>query len=248
MDLELSKRLRELRKKKQFSQAFVAEKLSISQAAYSLIENSQNCINTDHVKKLSALYNVTTDFIITGRDNSVAISPSNGFVPFIKPQAQGGFIKNPTDQLFHDETEWFKIPGFNPTSDHRLFEVEGNSMVPTVFSGDILVCQKIDHWERILDGSIVVLMTADSLQVKRIHRTSGKEFKFECDNPAEGLDFTLQENEIKELSMVRGKISNILVPHHQVTSMGKVQNLERRIEFLEKEIFTTLKKMKKSEK
>lgn len=248
MDLGLAKRLRELRKKKHFSQAFVAEKLSISQAAYSLIENSQNCINTDHVKKLSALYNVTTDYIITGRDNFVAISPSNGFVPLIKLYAQGGFIKNPTDQLFHEETEWFKIPGFNPTSDHRLFEVEGNSMAPTVFSGDILVCQKVKNWDRILDGSIVVLMTSDSLLVKRIHRTTGKEFKFECDNPAEGVDFTISESEIKELSMVRGKISSILVPHHQVTSMGKVQNLERRIEFLEKEIFTTLKKIRNEPK
>lgn len=248
MDLELAKRLRELRKKKHFSQAFVAEKLFISQAAYSLIENSQNCINTDHVKKLSALYDVTTDYIIKGRDNSVAISPSNGFVPFIKPNAQGGFIKNPTEQLFHEETEWFKIPGFDPTSDHRLFQVEGNSMVPTVFSGDILVCQKVDNWDRILDGSIVVLLTTDSLQVKRIHRTTGKQFKFECDNPAEAFEITLSETEIKELSMVRGKISNVLVPHHQVTSMGKVQNLESRIAFLEKEIFKTLKKLRKEEK
>lgn len=245
MDLELAKRLRELRKKNKFSQAYVAEKLCISQAAYSLIEGSRNCINTDHVKKLSALYNVTTDYIIKGREDSVAISPDNGFVPFIKPKAQGGFIKNPTDQLFHEETEWFKIPGFDPTSDHRLFEVEGNSMVPTVFAGDILVCQKVDNWDRILDGSIVVLLTTNFLEVKRIHRTTSKEFKFLCDNPAVGVDIILPESEIKELSMVRGKISNVLVPHHQVTSMGKVQNLEKRIEFLEKEIFTTLKRLRK---
>lgn len=244
MDLEIGKRLQELRKKNRFSQAFVAEKLCISQGAYSLIENSQNCINTDHVKKLSELYNVTTDFIIKGKEDAITISPSNGFVPFIKASAHGHFIKNPTDQLFHEEVEWFKIPGFNPTADHRLFEVEGDSMAPTVFSGDILICQKVDHWEKILDGSIVILMTYNSLSVKRIHRTNTSGFTFESDNPAENNQLTLEENEIQELHMVRGKISNVLVPNHQMTSMGKVQNLERRIEFLEKEIFSALKKLK----
>lgn len=238
MDLEIGNRLQELRKKNRFSQAFIADKLSISQAAYSLIENSLNCINTDHVKKLSDLYNVTTDFIIKGARRSTTISPSTGFVPFIKKAAHGGFVKNPSEKLFHEEIEWFKIPGFDPTEDHRLFEVEGNSMVPTVFSGDILICQKVENWDKILDGSIVIVVTYNSLQVKRIHRIASGGFRLECDNPADNEVFNLSEDKIQEIFMVRGKISNVLVPNHQMTSMGKVQNLEQRIEFLEKEIYS----------
>jgi transcriptional regulator with XRE-family HTH domain len=59
--LGIGNRLKELRKKNKFSQQFVAENLFISQAAYSLIENSQNGIVSEHVVGLSNLYEVTTD-------------------------------------------------------------------------------------------------------------------------------------------------------------------------------------------
>lgn len=64
--MAIGTRLKELRKKNKFSQQFVAENLFISQAAYSLIENSQNGIVSDHVIGLSKLYEVTTDFILKG--------------------------------------------------------------------------------------------------------------------------------------------------------------------------------------
>ncbi len=64
--VEIGKRLKELRKSKKFSQQFVAENLYISQAAYSLIENSQNGIIVEHIISLSNLYEVTTDYILKG--------------------------------------------------------------------------------------------------------------------------------------------------------------------------------------
>ena len=49
-------RIRKLRHENKYSQVFVAENLCISQAAYSLIENSQNGIVAEHVIRLSGLY------------------------------------------------------------------------------------------------------------------------------------------------------------------------------------------------
>src|SRR5690554_248833 len=95
----IGKRLKELRKKNKFSQSFVAQNLFISQAAYSLIENSQNGIVADHVIGLSKLYEVTTDFILKGDRMLVRVSPSEGFVPYIKAKAHAGYIKNLPDNL-----------------------------------------------------------------------------------------------------------------------------------------------------
>jgi transcriptional regulator with XRE-family HTH domain len=73
--IKIGSRLKELRKKYKFSQQYVAEQLFISQAAYSLIENSQNGIVAEHIVGLSNLYEVTTDYILKGINNSFAFPP-----------------------------------------------------------------------------------------------------------------------------------------------------------------------------
>lgn len=43
--------------------------------------------------------------------------------------------------------------------------------------------------------------------------------------------------------IVRGKIRSILLPHHQITSKGKIQNMKEAIEFLKRELFKMDKKL-----
>ncbi len=242
--IPIGTRLKELRKKNKYSQQFVAENLFISQAAYSLIENSQNGIVSDHVIGLSNLYEVTTDFILKGNDMLIRVSPSEGFIPYIKTKVHAGFVRNSPGDLSKVDFEWYKIPRYNPTMDHRLFEVEGNSMAPTVYPGDMLICQKHFNFDLILDGSIVVVVTKDSLLVKRF-RHAGKSncFNFENDNPEDDEVLTVEKKDILEIMMVRGKISNVLAPHHLMDSNGKLQSMEEAIEFLKKELYSINKKL-----
>ncbi len=242
--VEIGSRLKGLRKKNKFSQQYVAENLFISQAAYSLIENSQNGIVAEHIIGLSNLYEVTTDFILKGDKRLIRISPSQGFVPYVKVKAHAGFIKNGSKDLDYEDFEWYRIPGYNPTQDHLLFEAEGESMVPTVLPGDVLICQKHGNWDMILDGSVVVVVSNESVLVKRIVRQEKDNlFAFDNDNPEDNEVVELDYKEIKEIYMVRGKISNVLIPHHQMTSKGKIQNLEESIEYLKKELYTINKKL-----
>lgn len=242
--LAIGKRLKELRKKSKFSQSFVAENLFISQAAYSLIENSQNGIVAEHVIGLSNLYEVTTDFILKGEKMLIRVSPSEGFVPYIKMKAHAGYVKNNPGDLSKVDFYWYRIPQYNPTVDHRLFEVEGDSMAPTIFPGDILICQKHHNLEKILDGSMVLFATKEALLVKRLRRSEiPGEYKFENDNPADAEVLTFKNDEIAEMMMVRGKISNVLAPHHILDSNGKMKSMEDAIEFLKKELYSINKKL-----
>ena len=61
-------RLKILRGLSQFSQTTVAEKLSITQGAYSLIESGKIRINVEQLVRLSKLYNISTDFILKGEE------------------------------------------------------------------------------------------------------------------------------------------------------------------------------------
>jgi phage repressor protein C with HTH and peptisase S24 domain len=174
----------------------------------------------------------------------IRISPSEGFVPYIKTTAHAGFIKNFPGDFDQLDVEWCRIPGYNPIQDHRLFEVEGDSMAPTIFPGDIIICQKQHNWKKIVDGSLVLLVTKDSILVKRIKlSTDPGVFVFTNDNPLEDEIRQYSSNEIKEINMIRGKISNVLVPHHTMASNGNLQSMEESIEFLKKEVFSITGKL-----
>ena len=243
--LEIGARLKELRKQNKFSQQYVAENLFISQAAYSLIENSQNGIVAEHIVNLSKLYEVTTDFILKGDNMLIRISPTQGFIPYIQQKAHAGYVQNSQENVLgRQDFEWYRIPGYNPAIDHSLFEIEGNSMVPTVLPGDIVICQKQSNWDNILDGSLVIVWTTNSLLIKRIRTADDKDFlKFENDNLEDADTRTFSRNDIKEIFMVRGKISNVLVPSLQISTGGKIKSMEESIEFLKKELYLISKKL-----
>lgn len=243
--LAIGARLKELRKQNKFSQQFVAENLFISQAAYSLIENSQNGIVAEHIVNLSKLYEVTTDFILKGDNMLIRISPTQGFIPYVQQKAHAGYVQNSEVEIStKEESDWYRIPGYNPAVDHMLFEIEGKSMLPTVLPGDIVICQKQKNWDNILDGSLVIVWTTNSLLIKRIRSGDDKDYlKFENDNLDDAEIITFPRNDIKEILMVRGKISNVLVPTLQMSSGGKIKSMEESIEFLKKELYLITKKL-----
>ncbi|MCB2839751.1 helix-turn-helix domain-containing protein [Streptococcus dysgalactiae] len=57
-------RIRDLREDNGFTQKFVAEKLSFSSTNYAKIERGEVVLTAEILIKLSALYNVSTDYIL----------------------------------------------------------------------------------------------------------------------------------------------------------------------------------------
>lgn len=60
--------LREIRKKKQLTQLKVAMDLSISREALSYYESGKRSPDIDMLLRLSNYFNVSIDYLITGRD------------------------------------------------------------------------------------------------------------------------------------------------------------------------------------
>lgn len=241
---EIGHRLKDLRKKNKFSQQYVAENLFISQAAYSLIENSQNGIVAEHIINLSKLYNVTTDFLLKGDKKLVRMSHEEGFIRFIQVNAHGGYVKNSKGGLDGLEFDWCKLPGYKGSQDNILFEVEGASMNPTILQGEIIICHKQQNLNDILDGSVVLVVTDESILVKRLKLQKNQdEFLFENDNPAYEETIIFKHSEIKEIFMVRGKISQVLNTENFKAAGGKIKSLEDSIEELKKELFFIHKKL-----
>ena len=242
---EIGKRLRTLRNNNNLSQTHVANILFISQAAYSLIENSQNGIVVDHIIKLSKLYDISTDYILKGENNFIKVERGNGFVPLIRAHHHSTFVKNLSDDFFTDLEDWFRVPGFTPVEDHRLFEVNSNNLTPTILPGDILVCQNHQKLDEILDGTAVIVVTGEQIYMKRFKRSSEEDYLLlENDNeyPSE-TSSRIKIEDVRELMIIKGKISSGLVQYHEISGKGKINALEKDLEILKKELFSMNKKL-----
>ncbi len=62
--------LKKIRKEKNLNQLKVAMDLNISREAISFYENGKRCPDIQMLKKLSAYFNVSIDFLITGKEFS----------------------------------------------------------------------------------------------------------------------------------------------------------------------------------
>lgn len=240
---EIGQRLFQLRLKNNYSQKKVAEELHISQAAYSLIEASKNGLIAEHVITLSDFYNVPTDYILKGVKDLIRVTRENGFFPYIPVKAHAGFLKNHSVEISEDDYEYYRIPGFSPSLDLKLFEIEGDSMVPSMFPGEIVICQTIDFW-KIKPKDAILAITEEAITIKRVVATKGDGGLFLTnDNPSIQDEIHLQASSIKEVLIIRGKISSRLVPAHQIVGKGKVEEMMLSMELLKKEIYELSKKV-----
>lgn len=68
MDMTMAERLQRLRKEHHFSQEQLAERLQVSRQAVSKWENGQTDPDLDNIIAMSNLYEVTTDYILIGKE------------------------------------------------------------------------------------------------------------------------------------------------------------------------------------
>src|SRR5881275_3074301 len=93
-------------------------------------------------------------------------------VPLIGIKAQAGYIKGYEHVDYIDSLEKYSLPpGVNPSGAiWSYFEVDGDSMEPTLYAGDILLTTMLprEDWNDIKNYSVYIILTNDQLLVKRV--------------------------------------------------------------------------------
>jgi len=91
---------------------------------------------------------------------------------------------------------------------YRVFEVSGDSMVPTLKEGFHVVAETVspDYWNSTAQFYIYVIVTEDRIMVKRLYRKEDNSFVCISDNEEFYPQFVLQPADIKELWLVKRKI------------------------------------------
>jgi phage repressor protein C with HTH and peptisase S24 domain len=141
---------------------------------------------------------------------------SDFLVPLVGIKAQAGYVKGYEQTDFMETLETFSLPpGVKPGgAQWSYFEVDGDSMEPTFSAGDIILASVVhaEDWQEIKNFGVYVVLTSDSLLVKRIYRRSPEEWVLISDNDEAYPQKLLPVKEIRELWTFRRHINSKALP------------------------------------
>ena len=168
--------LKLLRKRKGVTQKEIAEYLGVTTSAYGMYETGARSINTDVLAKLSDYFDVPID-VILGRGTvdwmdvkEIVVKPEIEYedevwIPVVASLHCGyGSAGEPYTVI--DRQKVPKSYKARYGDDLVLNYATGDSMFPTIKSGDLMLCYPGNMWD---DGTIVILNVNGSDTVKRIY-------------------------------------------------------------------------------
>ena len=129
--------------------------------------------------------------------------------------AQAGYSGEMTDPTFIQDLPTFTLPDYKyKVGTHRSFDVSGDSMEPTLFEGDKVVCSYLEPtlWESsIKDNYVYVIVTRGDVVVKRVTNNlkSDKQLELISDNSFYE-SYKVNIGDVREIWYVRAKISPFL--------------------------------------
>jgi transcriptional regulator with XRE-family HTH domain len=225
-------RITELRELLHFSQKDFARKIGITQGALSQIESDKSKASFETIRRISDEFNVNCNWLIRGFGEVLLNSahqmdaPNENrikekvFIPLIREEAHAGYIKGYKNKDYFRELDVYQIPGFEK-GEYRLFEIIGESMIPTLHPGEIVVCEYIGGASSIENSTLCVLIAKEGILAKRVFQSPDNEkiLVLKSDN----VDFepqTIYKSSVLEAWNIRGKITTLL-------SVGASRDAER---------------------
>ena len=140
--------------------------------------------------------------------------------------AQAGYAGEAASPTFVQDLPSFTLPDYKyKVGTHRSFDVAGDSMEPTLFEGDKVICSFLEPtlWENsIKDNYVYVIVTRGDIVVKRVFNKLKEEKCLELQSDNNFYEpYKVGIGDIREIWYVRAKISPFL------PSPSNIQNLVR---------------------
>jgi phage repressor protein C with HTH and peptisase S24 domain len=131
-------------------------------------------------------------------------------VPLVGIKAQAGYVRGFEQVDFMDTLDQYSLPpGVNPIGAiWRYFELDGDSMEPTLSSGDVVLATMVPHedWNDIKNFFVYVILTADQLLIKRLYKKSSTEWVLVSDNEEVAPQKLLNIEDVKQVWLMRRHI------------------------------------------
>jgi transcriptional regulator with XRE-family HTH domain len=187
--MEFNDRLREIRKKSTQTQEEFAFEIGINRGAYKNYENGTSQPPYDVLKSISNRFEVDLNWLILGQKSNLKSNPLSNLLPENAPNGgmslgRGVVVRHLSslravagdvisiDSAFEEVEEWI-VPRLGIVGGSGLamysFEVQGDSMLPTIAPRDLLLCEApITTLQNIQNNAIYVIVNADGVRCKRL--------------------------------------------------------------------------------
>ena len=158
-------RVKELRKQKHITQEELGKVLDIQKAAISKYENGRAEPSTEVLKKMSAYFGVSIDYLLGNAPAKAAQPKPAGRgvrIPVLGRVAAG----IPIDAI-EEILDWEDIPReMAATGEFFALQVKGDSMLPTLKEGDVVIVRKQSNVD---SGDIaIVLVNGNDATIKEV--------------------------------------------------------------------------------
>lgn len=229
--------VKQLRKEMQLSQTQFANKINLSQGALSQIENGYSSLSMESLKKISDAFNVNCNWLVKGNGEMfqnnepkvlkyhlIADNHGHNLIPLVRNEARAGYLENHFDRKYLQTLDVYKIPGYEK-GDYRLFELEGDSMIPTFYPREVVIGERIAQ-DKLENGHLVVLISKEGIVAKRIYPNSDKKgnYLLKSDNITY-KSYSISKKDILETWAIKGKItaefSSVNDHFHKIDTMEK---------------------------
>ncbi len=229
----ISSNLRHLRNSRKLSQQELADMMGIGRTTIANIES--NLANPGHktLLEIVKIFDVSIDDLLNV-DISAIISPiaeeSRGIISYrpiivtvdstgdenivmVDTKAAAGYPTRYLEPEFYKELPAFKLPGSDyRNGTFRCFQIEGDSMQESIQHGDYVIGRFCDnHFKDVRDGYVHVVVTADTVLVKRLVNKAEAEHKMYLISDNEAYpELALDIDDIKEIWFVKSKLSSYM--------------------------------------
>jgi phage repressor protein C with HTH and peptisase S24 domain len=157
-------------------------------------------------------------------------------VPVINRRAAANYLSGYQTQEYFEELDFINLPrNFVKGKPCYALQVTGDSMEPTLYENDYLICHLIDRseWEYLDEGQVCVIVSERGLQVKRIKNKLHSRFlTLVSDNPKHP-PFDIEHDEVMEIWKVNWRLTDKLSPASEYLN-HRIAQLEARLERIEK--------------
>lgn len=200
-------------------------------------------VTIELIRKAAEVFNVNPNYIFTGegsmflngkedkpfRQVTIVTDQFNEErIVHVPIPAQAGYANDALEASYIQELPTFSLPDYKyKHSTHRCFDIEGNSMEPTLFEGDKVVCEYVEptHWDSSLkDNYVYVIVCRGDVLIKRIKNHIGinNSILLLSDNSSyESYDKHIKD--VKEIWKVRVKISPFLPAPNSIRAMMEME-------------------------
>jgi len=201
----------------------IAKKLGTYNHVINSILKGQRNITVDQLNKLFDTYGVNANFLFGNSEDMFLETP--GDIPtrslqerqrggrenitLVPERALAGYALEFDDQSYLESLQKFSIPGYE--GDLIAFEISGDSMLPTITNGDVVICEPMERGEPLRDNQVYVVVT-DVVVTKRIQQIKEgnaiAQLRLISDNSAVYKPYEIELEEVRQILKVKCRLTS----------------------------------------